>query len=284
MPGGHGNNVARVLAAQGHSVVATGFLAGGVECETVPTPEPHRVSPGSLRGPRGPATPFWIEGAKAATEVLEAGPTISDADGNRFLEHLSVLLNEADAVVIAGSAPVGVTSDFLERLAVLVRSRSNYMIVDSSGQSLDLLLNAHPDLIKPNRSEMQTLMGRPGSIKERISYARDRLIGGRLACNANVLMSLGAAGAVLVSRSCVLFARAPTVDVVNTVGCGDALLAGYLHGRLGGLDEVECLGLAVAFGTAAALQEVAGLVEASDVPLLQSRIQIIDFEDARGAM
>jgi tagatose 6-phosphate kinase len=155
------------------------------------------------------------------------------------------------------------------------------MVIDSSGQSLERLLNGRPDLLKPNESEMHSLMGRSGSLAERIAFAVEHLIRRRMASDARVVLSLGPAGAILVSASRVLQALAPNVDVVNTVGCGDALLAGYVHGRLSGLDEVASLREATAFGTAAALQEVAGVVAMRDVDRLRSEVRVSDVPPSR---
>jgi fructose-1-phosphate kinase PfkB-like protein len=139
------------------------------------------------------------------------------------------------------------------------------MIVDSSGQTLTALLTGRPDLIKPNEAEMEALMGRPATLADQIAFAQDNLIGQRMAPEAHVLISRGEEGAVLVSRTAATQARSPTMRAVNTVGCGDALLAGYVDGWLNGADPPASLRRAVAFGAAAALQPVAGVIDARDV-------------------
>ncbi|MBA2468048.1 MAG: 1-phosphofructokinase family hexose kinase [Chloroflexia bacterium] len=280
MPGGKGNNVARVLAAHGHAVVATGFLGG----------EHGRFIERGLRQAGIESRFVWLargvsrtchtvldRDSGEATEILEAGPEVDEDDCERLLERLPPWMGSADVVVISGSAPAGVTPAFLERLAMVVRAGPGRMLVDASGQTLVSLLTARPDLIKPNEAEMRSLMGRSASLDDRVAHAKGDLLGQRMAPGANVLMSLGGAGALLISEIRVLRARAPAVEAVNTVGCGDALLAGYLHGRFGGLDDVESLREAVAFGAAAALQEVAGVTTTCDVRRLRPEIDIIEF-------
>lgn len=283
MPGGKGNNVARILAARGHAVVATGFLGG----------EHGGFIERGLREAGIEPRFVWLDHGESrtchtvleretgrATEILEAGPRIDDDDRERFLEQLPRLVDSVDAVVISGSAPVGAGPDFLERLAAVVRAGSSRMAVDSSGESLMSLLSGHPDLIKPNDDEMRALMGYAGSLERKIAFAQSSLIARQMAPQARVLMSLGKAGALLISESHVLRSHAPAVRVVNTVGCGDALLAGFLDGWLCGFDSAESLREAIASGTAAALQEVAGVVAMSDVERLRPEVEVRDVVGA----
>lgn len=281
MPGGKGNNVARMLRGQGHDVTATGFLGGDTGAFIETGLAQAGVTPRFVwLDARSSRTCHAIldEASGEATEVLEPGPEINADDGERLLEQLPDLLATADAVVIAGSAPVGTTTAFLERLAKLVRERTRRMIVDSSGQTLVALLTGRPDLIKPNEAEMEALMERSASLEDQIAFARDDLIGQRMAPDAHVLISRGQAGALLVSRAHAVHARPPEIRAVNTVGCGDALLAGYVDGWLRGLAPPASLRHAVACGAAAALQPVAGVIERRDVKQMQLGVSVIDNE------
>ncbi len=280
MPGGKGNNVARILAARGHAVVATGFLGGqhgefierGLRQAGIETRFTW-LNPGESRT----CHTILQRNTGEATEILEVGPELDDDDRERFLASLPPLVDSVDVAVISGSAPVGAGPKFLERLAEVVRVGTSRMVVDSSGESLVSLLSGRPDLIKPNEGETRALAGHADSLERQIAFARSSLIARKMAPQARVLMSLGKRGAVLVSEAGVLRARAPEVCVVNTVGCGDALLAGFLDGWLRGLDSVESLREAVVTGTAAALQEVAGVVATSDVERLRPDVEVIDF-------
>ena len=101
------------------------------------------------------------------------------------------------------------------------------MVVDSSGAALAALLEARPDVAKPNAAELAALMGREAALDERIAFARDQIVANRLAPGGYFLVSLGSEGAVLVFGDGAVGARPPGIRPVNTVGCGDALLAGY---------------------------------------------------------
>ena len=87
-----------------------------------------------------------------------------------------------------------------------------------------------------------------------------------------MLISLGAEGACLVTQTEVLRARPPSIRSVNTVGCGDAMLAGFIDAWLAGSEPAAVLRQAVAFGSAAALQPVAGVIEQDDVERLLAGI------------
>ena len=165
MPGGKGNNVARVLSAQGHAVVASGFLGGtsgafieeGLRQAGI---EPRFVWLDSVESRT--CHTVLDQDSGEATEILESGPAVSEGDCERLLEQVAGLLESSPVVVISGSAPVGATPDFLERLAIIVRAGSIRVVVDSSGQTLVSLLAGRPDVIKPNESELRALMGLAG--------------------------------------------------------------------------------------------------------------------------
>ena len=277
MPGGKGNNVARVLRSRGHTVTATGFLGGDTG---------EFIKAGLADA--GIAPRFtWLDGRASrtchtvlehasgrATEILESGPEVTPVDCERFLDALPALLEGVDAVAISGSAPTGTTRAFLDQLARIVRAGTPRMLVDSSGQPLEALLGGRPDVITPNEAELDALMGRHASLEARIAFAQQELIGKRMALDAHVLISMGSAGALLVTASGVIQARPPAIDVVNTVGCGDALLAGYIDACGRYSDSGDMLRQAVAFGTAAALQPVAGIAASHDIDRLQSRVEV----------
>jgi tagatose 6-phosphate kinase len=280
MPGGKGNNVARVLAGIGETVVATGFLGGqtGTFIER------------GLRAAGVDPRFTWLEDGESrrchtildqdtgvATEILEAGPCITQRDAEAFLNHLPDLVAGTDAVVISGSAPTGATPAFLARVAAIVREGSTRMVIDSSGPTLESLLPGRPDLLKPNAAEMALLMGQSAPLQEQVAFVQRKLIPIRMAPGGRVLLSRGADGALLVTGSAAWLARAPAVEVVNTVGYGDALLAGFVAAWQAGTDDAVALRDAVATGTAAALQEVAGVVDASDVERLRSGVEVIEY-------
>jgi 1-phosphofructokinase family hexose kinase len=277
MPGGKGNNVARVLAARGHDVTATGFLGGSSGAFIAAGLAEAGIAPAftPLREGDSRTCHTILDAATGeATEILEAGPEVAPGDAERFLSALPGLVAGMDAVVISGSAPVGIDAPFLEAMATTVRQGTPRMAVDSSGATLAALIGGRPDLLTPNADELATLMDREASPEEQAAFARDDLVARRLAPGGRVLISRGSEGAALVCREGVIRARPPAIRPVNTVGCGDALLAGWVDAWLAGMDAAASLRQAVALGTAAALQPVAGVVDPQDIARLHDQIRV----------
>jgi tagatose 6-phosphate kinase len=279
MPGGKGNNVARVLAGMGEIVTATGFLGGDTGCF---------IDAGLRRA--GIATRFgWLTSGESrtchtilevdtgmATEILEAGPALTDGDMDALFGALPDLVAWADVVVVSGSAPPGATPAFLEGFARIARKGADRFVVDASGAALAGLLDGGPDVLKPNEAEIRQLMGRDATLEEQIASVRHDLIGSRLGPDARVILSRGADGAILVTAGATLHARPPAVSAVNTVGCGDALLAGFVSAWAAGASDAHALRTGVAAGTAAALREVAGEVDRNDLARLRPLVEVTD--------
>ena len=275
-PGGKGNNVARVLARLGHAVVATGFVGGhagrwieerlaalGVEPAFVPVAGESRV-----------CLTVVEEATGTISEIREPGAAVTAEDAERLLDRVVRLGREVDAVVVSGSLTPGLPPGFYARLLGALRTSPAYVAFDSSGEAFRRGLRGRPDLIKPNRAELAELLGRPAVMPEAIAFARRALIGPVLAGDAAVLLTLGGEGAALIRRDRAYRAAAPAVAVVNTVGCGDALLAGFLDARSRAADDRDALGHAVAVGAAAALQEAVGVVSLEDVARLSRDVRV----------
>ena len=277
MPGGKGNNVARVLSAYGHSVRATGFLAGSA----------GMFIDNGLRAAGIEAAFTWLEKGESRTchtlieqaggivsEVLESGPAISARDGDAFLAGLLARLEGIDTVVACGSLPPGLKGAFLTDFMAIARQRCKLLAIDSSGDGLRIALAAGPDLIKPNETELAALMGGTPSTTEMVRFAQEDLIGSVMPAEGKVLLSLADRGAMLIECSRVWYATAPPIATVNTVGCGDALLAGFLDGCARNLLAQDALAQAVAFGAAAAMSEVAGVVDGAELGRLRPAVRV----------
>lgn len=241
--GGKGVNVARALSTEGHdalaviplstpSVVAfTALLGGAVALEAVPVAGDVRVNV-SL-----------VEGDGTVTKVNEPGPELSEVEAEALLGRVAALTAGASWVVGCGSLPRGVTADFYARLADRVPPGVS-VAVDADGAALRACLGQRVALLKPNLRELEGLVERPLPTLGKVVVAAGDLVAGGIDA---VLVSLGPDGAVLVDRDGATHAEARIDDLVNTVGAGDALLAGFLAGG-GGRDA---LGSAVAWSVAA---------------------------------
>lgn len=275
MPGGKGNNVARVLRTLGQEVTATGLLGG----------DPGRFIEREL-DTAGIATAFtWIAGDSRSclafieqetctvTEVLETGPAVSAAEADAFLESLPALVAGAAAVIVCGSLPAGLPSGAFREMLRIIRTSESLLAVDTSGDALRQALLAGVDLIKPNAAELAALGGCPPNAAPLVAYAREEIIG-RHARPRTVLLSLGQDGAVVISAQGIHRAAPPDLAIVNAVGSGDALLAGFIDARLRDASPPDALAAAVATGSAAALQEVAGVVDPEQIARVRAGVTV----------
>ena len=151
------------------------------------------------------------------------------------------------------------------------RSLSTIFNKFSRSVSLDDLLAFRPYLIKPNRDEAEHYLGRPiASVSDAARAARELCERGI----ENVMISLGADGAVLATPAGVFRADAPQVAVRSTVGAGDSMLAGFIDGLSSGLSCERILARAVAFGSAACMCDGTAAPRAEDVAALQNQIAV----------
>jgi tagatose 6-phosphate kinase len=274
---GKGVNVARILRTLGHDVVATGYLGGGNGAFIESLLDTEGVEPRFVwlaEGESRACNTIIDEATGSTTEFLEPGPTVLASDLERFMERLEALLPGVEAVVIAGSVCGGITPDFIADVMRRVRVHSRRVFVDASGDTLRLMTAEGPDLVKPNEKEMEMLMDGPASFDEQVTFVRHELIGRQLPQDGVVLLSRGPGGAALIAQDYLLVAQAPSLRPVNTVGCGDALLAGFVGSWLAGEGDVASLRHAVACGSAAALCEVAGEIRLEDRDRFLSTVDI----------
>ena len=239
---GKGLNVSLALATEGVDTSAVlplaadsataylRLLADAVPITAVPIKGAARVNV-SLVEPDG-----------TVTKVNEPGPQLGPDDVEAILAAASAVAGSG-WVVGCGSLPPGAPVDFYARLIAL-GSEDRRIAVDTSGEALGAAVCARAALVKPNTAELAELVGRPlATIGDVNAAARVLIERGAHA----VLVSLGPDGALLVDARTASHAEASIDDVVNTVGAGDALLAGFLAAG-GGSDA---LGNAIAWSVAA---------------------------------
>ena len=218
-PGGKGINVSQYLDGLGTETVATGVLGGftgeyvreslsedGVTAEFVDVGEPTRLNTTALA-------------ADGEYKLNQSGPRVSPDAVDALLEVLGD--RNPDRIHVAGSLPPGLDDEAIDAVAAAGDWRAS---VDVTGDLLAALDDEYA-LCAPNRSELGAATGAAVSTVERCADAADSLRGAGF---ERVLASLGADGALLVDSGGVRFAEALDVDVVDTVGAGDALVSGYL--------------------------------------------------------
>jgi len=242
---GKGVNVTRVLSAHRRSSVAVlpaggaeGYQlvallsADGVKVCAVPVGGPVRVNV-SVVTPGG-----------QTTKLNEPGPLLSTSDIEALLAATVDAVRGARWLVIAGTLPPGTGPDLVARAVVAGQAAGARVAVDTSGPALIAAAHAGADLLTPNVAELAETTGRPIVTLTDAVEAADQL-------GPAVLVSLGGDGALLVSPEHCLHAVPPPIDVVNTVGAGDALLAGWVADETD--DPAARLARAVAWGSSACL-------------------------------
>ena len=242
-PGGKGINVARALASEGVETIAV-----------VPVSE---ASAGVLAGLLGTTTPLdpvtitgeirvnvsLVEDDGTVTKINEPGPPMGNEDVVALIARAVDWGSRARWIVACGSLPPGAPDGLYATLAQQAPDGVR-IAVDADGEALKACIGCPIDLLKPNRHELEQLIGRQlHTLGDVVTAARGLVEQGAAA----VLVSLGPDGAVLVEGSAARHAEAPIDDVVNPVGAGDALLAGYLAADLDG----PRLATAVAWSVAA---------------------------------
>ncbi|WP_433621911.1 1-phosphofructokinase family hexose kinase [Nocardia sp. CA-120079] len=259
-PGGKGVNVSRVIAAAGCQTIAVLPGNGGDPLLRMLTDADieHRAVPCATAA-RTNLTVAERDGT--TTKINEPGPSLSAECLAALANQLDALADTASWVVLSGSLPPAVPTDWYAYL--LHRLRGVRIAVDTSDAPLLALAaeleSAAPQLLKPNADELAQLThGDPVELEDPVAaaHAASTLVARGVGA---VLATLGAAGAVLVTADGAWHAAAPAITPRSTVGAGDSALAGYLLADLDGLDAPDRLRRAVAYGSAAAALPGTGL-------------------------
>ena len=252
LPGGKGINVSLVLTNLGVENTALGFIAGftGKNIE-------------DILNNRGCKTDFvkLQEGlsrinvklmSEEETEINGNGPSIDEEELKCLYEKFSKL-NSEDVLVLAGSVPSSLPADIYSDIIKLVAEKGVKIVVDATGDLLVKCLKYKPFLIKPNNFELEQIFNiKLNSREDIVKYAIKLKEMGAI----NVLVSMGADGAILVNEFGKCYdLKAPKGNVINSVGAGDSMVAGFLAGLYKKQDYEYAFKLSVAAGSASAFSE-----------------------------
>jgi tagatose 6-phosphate kinase len=158
----------------------------------------------------------------SVTELLEPGPLISKKELEEFRKQFSGCLEMCRMAVLSGSIPEGVSADIYADLVRECRERGVQVILDSSGEALQNGICAGPDWVKPNRKELEQMAGRALPTQEDVRQAAVNMC---REYRCRMVVSLGAEGLMYADGQQTLFREANKVKAVNTVGCGDTVVA-----------------------------------------------------------
>lgn len=273
IPGGKGINVSKILREFGQEVAATGFLGGypgkfieerleemGISCHFVTVQGDTRSSMNVI------AANGYV------TEILEPGPEILAEERVLFLNRYRELVKQCEMVVLSGSMAPGLPADFYAELIHIAQSCGKQTILDASEVVLEEGLKAGPSFIKPNKKELEYIAGRKLRDQNDIVEEAEALL---LKGMEYVAVSAGERGMYLVTKDVRLFAGAPRVRTVNTVGCGDSAVAAFAMSLLKKESPEEMLRKAVAVSAANAASLVSGSVDMELAEELMEQVSVV---------
>ena len=251
-PGGKGNNVSVILSNLGLNSIALGFKAGfsgdvlekmleefGCETDFIPLKEGNSRINVKIN-------------AGTETEINGQGPAIAEADIKKLYEKLDTL-SDGDILVLAGSIPDVMPGSMYMDIMRHLQNKDLKIVVDATKDLLVNVLQYHPFLIKPNNHELGEIFGvKIESKADVITYAKKMQEKGA----RNVLVSMAGDGAVLVAEDGSIFqSEAPKGKVVNSVGAGDSMVAGFIAGYLENGSYEKAFQMGVCTGSASAFSE-----------------------------
>lgn len=252
LPGGKGINVSIVLSNLGVESTALGFVAGftGKNIEDIVTNHGCRTDFVYLK--EGLSRINVKVMGKPETEINGNGPCISDDDVKKLYERLDNLTSN-DVLVLAGSVPSSLPADIYSDIMNYISDKGVKVVVDATGDLLVKCLGYKPFLIKPNNFELEQIFNTKLDEREDIVKCAFKL---KEMGAVNVLVSMGAEGAILVDEYGKCYdLKAPDGKVLNTVGAGDSMVAGFLAGLYEKDDYEYAFKLSVATGSASAFSE-----------------------------
>lgn len=246
-PGGKGIMVSKLLKNLGAKSINIGFLGGftgefiknklenlGIDEEFTKISDDSRINV-KLK-------------YDTETEINAQGPQIKEEEIEDFLNYLDDL-EEDDFVIISGSIPKSLGDDFYRVIVNLLEMNNVRFALDTSGKKLFKLSSYKPFLVKPNKDELSEIFeDKIDSDEKIVKYARKLIDQGA----ENVIVSLGKDGSMFVDNNIAYKAKPIEGKLINSVGSGDSMVAGYIYGYMKGLSKKDSYKLAIACGSATA--------------------------------
>ncbi|MDD6156664.1 MAG: 1-phosphofructokinase [Lachnospiraceae bacterium] len=252
LPGGKGINVSQVLMNLGVENTALGFVAGFTGDALVRELERRGIRQEFIRIDKGMTRINVKLKSIDGTEINGQGPDIGEADLERLMKRLDEL-QDNDVLFLAGSIPGSISSDLYRNIMLRLQKKNILFVVDATRELLTNVLEFHPFLIKPNNHELGEIFGVELNTRESVvPYARKlQEMGAR-----NVLVSMAGEGSVLVAEdNTVVSHEAPKGVLVNGVGAGDSMVAGFMAGYMKTGDYEYAYKMGASAGSASAFSE-----------------------------
>ncbi|MBD1587738.1 1-phosphofructokinase [Pseudomonas typographi] len=267
---GKGLNVAQVLADLGHQLTVTGFLGHDNADRFDALFAELGFDDAFVRVPGETRRNFKLaESSGRITDVNGSGPWVDEDAQARLMARLERIAPGHDAVVVAGSLPRGISPAWFGQLLEHLRQLGLKVALDTSGAALRAGLGAQPWLVKPNTDELAEVFGTTVE-----TLAEQQAMAKRLRAQGitHVVISQGPQGVNWFAEGIALQALPPTVDIASTVGAGDSLLAGMVHGLLSAQTAERTLCTATAIAAMAVSQIGFGIPDLTALACLESGV------------
>ncbi|GAA4327911.1 6-phosphofructokinase II [Mucilaginibacter gynuensis] len=267
-PGGGGINVSRALKRLGQSSIAI-FPSGGLTGEMLEDllHEEHIVQH-AIRTKNLTRENFIVVN-RATNEQFRFGmpaPELLQKEEAEILKVVKDLSSKCSYIVASGSLPMGMSTDFLAKVARIAHKADARLIVDTSGDALKQAVDEGVYLLKPNQSELRKLTGIDVEDNESVEEAAHQIIG-KGKCKI-IVVSMGPQGAQIVTDEFSEQITAPSVRKRSTVGAGDSMVAGMVYGLMQGYDLQHTVRMGIACGSAATMNPGTELFKKDDVERL----------------
>ena len=273
--GGKGINVATLLGDLHVPVCVTGFLGSHNISIFEDHFQAHHLRDHFLRIAGETRTGWKIADTitHETTDINFKGLKVQPDEAELLLRTAEELSAVSAWTVLSGSLPAGLDATYYRTLIRSIHERGGRVILDTSGPALRHALMAQPEIVKPNQAELEELLDRPVRSIEEARTAASLLLVGR---TRMVVVSMGAEGALFVTREAVVHALPPRVEVKSTVGAGDAMVAGIVWAQLHRFDLEETASWATAFGAHAVTRLGAG-IDLDEAQRLSKQVTVLNL-------
>lgn len=273
IPGGKAVNVTKVLRQFNAHVTATGFVGGytGEFIEEELRNMGVNTSFTTIRGlTRSNMNIIGDDGY--VTEILEPGPKILSFEREDFMDRFRELVKISEYVVLSGSLTEGLPEDFYAKLIKICNEHGAKAFLDASGEPLKRGIEAVPYCIKPNRRELEYAVGKKLSTEAEIIQAAYEYIKAGV---VKVVVSMGDKGLLQITKTKVIKAVPPQIKKVNTVGCGDCVVAAMILGMIQGLNDEDTMKFAAGVSAANATTLESGMIPQDTMEKLIQDVVIV---------
>ena len=251
--GGKGVNVSIVLKNLGYENTALGYTAGFTGNEIERILQEKGISTRFKNVTTGISRINVKLKSDEETEINGQGPAITTEDVEALYDRLDTDLKEGDILVLAGSIPDVMSQETYRNIMKRIENKNINIIVDATKDLLVNVLKYHPFLIKPNNHELGEIVGAEINTREEACMYAKKLqeMGAK-----NVLVSMAGEGAVLVTETGEEYqSEPPKGKVVNSVGAGDSMVAGFIAGYLKNHSYEEAFKMGLCTGSASAFSQ-----------------------------